>query len=82
MNLVEILFAHEAETGGAPPGFGLPAFVTLGAGVLIVLAMVARLLEAKRKQKKSSWLWALDCWKQNVNKRNNSGNFRRFFSVC
>jgi hypothetical protein len=52
MNLVEILFAHEAETGGAPPGFGLPAFVTLGAGVLIVLAMVARLLEAKRKQNK------------------------------
>lgn len=52
MSVVAILFAHEAETGGPPPGFGLPAFVTLGAGALIVLAMVARLLEAKRKQNK------------------------------
>ena len=52
MNVITILFAHEAETGGSPPGFGLPAFVTLGAGVLIVLAMVARLLEAKRQQNK------------------------------
>jgi hypothetical protein len=50
MSVVAILFAHEAETGGPPPGFGLPAFVTLSAGALIVLAMVARLLEAKRKQ--------------------------------
>ena len=52
MNVVAILFAHDAETGGPPPGFGLPAFVTLGAGALIVLAMVARLLEAKRQQNK------------------------------
>ena len=52
MSVVAILFAHEAETGGSPPGFGLPAFVTLSAGALIVLAMVARLLEAKRKQNK------------------------------
>ena len=52
MNVITILFAHEAETGGPPPGFGLPAFVTLSAGALIVLAMVARLLEAKRQQNK------------------------------
>ena len=52
MSVVAILFAHEAETGGPPPGFGLPAFVTLSVGALIVLAMVARLLEAKRKQNK------------------------------
>ena len=52
MSVVAILFAHEAETAGPPPGFGLPAFVTLGAGVLVVLAMVARLLEAKRQQNK------------------------------
>ena len=52
MSVVAILFAHEAETGGPPPGFELPAFVTLSAGALIVLAMVARLLEAKRKQNK------------------------------
>ena len=52
MSAVAILFAHEAETGGPPPGFGLPAFVTLSAGALIVLAMVARLLEAKRQQNK------------------------------
>ncbi len=52
MNVIAILFAHEAETGGSLPGFGLPAFVTLGAGVLVVLAMVARLLEAKRQQNK------------------------------
>lgn len=52
MSVVAILFAHEAETGGLPPGFGLPAFVTLSAGALIVLAMVARLLEAKRQQNK------------------------------
>jgi hypothetical protein len=52
MSVVAILFAHEAETGGSLPGFGLPAFVTLGAGVLVVLAMVARLLEAKRQQNK------------------------------
>ena len=52
MNVIAILFAHEAETGGPPLGFGLPAFVTLSAGALIVLAMVARLLEAKRKQNK------------------------------
>ena len=52
MSVVAILFAHDAETGGSPPGFGLPAFVTLGAGALIVLAMVARLLEAKRQQNK------------------------------
>lgn len=52
MSVVAILFAHEAETGGPPPGFGLPAFVTLSAGALIVFAMVARLLEAKRKQNK------------------------------
>ena len=52
MSVVAILFAHETETGGSLPGFGLPAFVTRGAGVLVVLAMVARLLEAKRKQNK------------------------------
>lgn len=51
MTFFSILFAHEAETGGAPPGFGFPAFVTLGAGILIILAMVARFLEAKRKQR-------------------------------
>lgn len=51
MTFFSILFTHEAETGGAPPGFGFPAFVTLGAGILIILAMVARFLEAKRKQK-------------------------------
>jgi hypothetical protein len=51
MTFFSILFTHEAETGGAPPGFGFPAFVTLCAGILIILAMVARLLEAKRKQK-------------------------------
>jgi len=51
MTFFSILIAHEAETGGAPPGFGFPAFVTLGAGILIILAMVARFLEAKRKQR-------------------------------
>ena len=51
MTFFSILFAHEAETGGAPTGFGFPAFVTLGAGILIILAMVARFLEAKRKQR-------------------------------
>lgn len=46
------LFAHKAETGGPPPGFGLASFITLGAGIIVVLVMVARLLEARDKNKK------------------------------
>jgi hypothetical protein len=39
--------AHEAETGGAPTGFGIPSLLVLAAGIGVVVVLSVRLRMAR-----------------------------------